>query len=164
MKKFNSNTKSIISEKSQAQADIKINEGDKIKFGQNNNIELECLSTPGHTDGCISYVCHSLKSVFTGDALLIRGCGRTDFQQGSASSLYDSIHEKIFKLPDDYIVFPGHDYNGNISSTIYEEKTFNPRLIKPKEEYINLMNNLNLPMPRKIDIAVPANMVCGVNY
>lgn len=107
-------------------------------------------------------MCHPLKSAFTGDALLIRGCGRTDFQQGDASTLYESIHNKLFKLPDDYLIFPGHDYNGNTSSTVFEEKKLNPRLILSKQDYINLMNNLNLPYPKKISLAVPANMVCGV--
>ena len=110
----------------------------------------------------MTYVCHSLKAVFTGDTLLIRGCGRTDFQQGSAYTLYDSVQNKIFKLPDDYIIWPAHDYHGNTASSVYEEKRFNPRLTLPKNDFINLMSNLNLPMPTKIDLAVPANMVCGI--
>jgi len=101
--------KSVISYDSKAKADIHIKGGDRIKFG---NEELLALSTPGHTNGCMSFVSHKAKIVFTGDALLIRGCGRTDFQQGSSDKLYDSIHQKILTLPDDYIVFPGHDYTG----------------------------------------------------
>lgn len=101
--------KSVISTYSQAKADIHVKDGDVIKFGSH---ELFVLSTPGHTDGCLSFVDHKAKMVFTGDALLIRGCGRTDFQQGSADKLYESIHQKIFTLPNDYIVYPAHDYIG----------------------------------------------------
>jgi sulfur dioxygenase len=158
-KNFNSNVKSIISALSEAQADIKINDGDKIKFGEQ---ELSCLSTPGHTNGCFSYVDHKHKFVFTGDTLLVRGCGRTDFQKGSSASLYESVHKKIFTLPDDYIVLPAHDYKGFTSSTVGEEKLNNPRLTKSKDEFIQFMNNLKLDMPKLIDVAVPANLVCGI--
>ena len=159
IKKFNLNVKSIISTVSNANADIKVNEGDKITFGDQ---ELTCLSTPGHTDGCFSYVDHKNKFVFTGDALLVRGCGRCDFQQGSAHKLYESVHKKIFTLPDDYTVLPAHDYNGFTSSTVIEEKLNNPRLSKSKNEFISIMNNLQLDLPKLIDLAVPANMVCGI--
>ncbi|CAF1052789.1 unnamed protein product [Brachionus calyciflorus] len=142
-----------------AKADIHINEGDKLNFGIK---KIEFLSTPGHTNGCVSIVCHSAKSIFTGDALLIRGCGRTDFQQGNPGLLYDSIHTKVFTLPNDYIVFPAHDYTGQTNSSIGEEKKYNPRLSKSKEEFIQIMNNLNLPYPAQIDRALPANLVCGV--
>ncbi len=100
--------------------------------------------------------------LFTGDALLIRGCGRTDFQSGSAYDLYDSVHTKIFTLPDDYLVYPGHDYKGQMSSTVGEEKNFNPRLTKNKEAFKEIMDNLNLPNPKMIDVAVPLNLVCGI--
>lgn len=151
--------KSMISADSKAKADIYIKDGDKIEFGDS---VLDCVSTPGHTNGCMSFISHSSKLVFTGDAMLIRGCGRTDFQQGDSNRLYDSIHQKILCLPDDYIVFPGHDYNGFTSSSIKEEKQYNPRLTKNREEFVQLMNNLQLAYPKMIDKAVPANMVCGI--
>ena len=98
-----------------------------------------------HIPGCMSYVSRSARDVFTGDALLIRGCGRTDFQQGNSNTLYDSIHKKIFTLPDDYAVYPGHDYTGQSSSTVSEEKRLNPRLTQSREKFIEIMVNLNLP-------------------
>jgi len=102
--------------------------------------------------------------VFTGDTLLIRGCGRTDFQQGSAASLYQSVHEQIFSLPDDFAIYPGHDYKGRTASTVGEEKRHNARLGggKTVEEFTVIMDNLKLSQPKKIDIAVPANIQCGV--
>lgn len=101
--------------------------------------------------------------VFTGDTLLIRGCGRTDFQGGSASILYHSIHTELFaKLPNHCKVMPAHDYQGRPYSTILEEKTFNPRVNKSIEEFLDIMDNLNLPKPKRIDEAVPANLVCGI--
>jgi len=150
---------SVISGISGALSDVKVGDGDIVEFG---NRYVTVLSTPGHTEGCLSFVLDDLSSVYTGDALLVRGCGRTDFQGGSASKLYDSIHEKVFTLPDDCIVFPAHDYKGHTQSTIYEEKHFNPRLTKSKEEFINIMDNLNLNKPAKIDEAVPANLKCGI--
>jgi len=101
------------------------------------------------------------KAVFTGDTLLIRGCGRTDFQQGDAEQLYDSIHSRIFTLPDDTKVYPGHDYKGRNISTVKEEHQFNPRLNKGKAEFVRIMAGLNLPHPKLMDIAVPANLRCG---
>lgn len=153
--------KSIISKASKAQADISITPGQKIIFG---NRYLSVRSTPGHTEGCVSYVTDDESMVFTGDALLIQGCGRTDFQGGSASVLFDSVHSQLFTLPDECIVYPAHDYKGRFSSTIEKEKTTNPRLGggKTKEEFTEIMNNLNLSYPKKIDVAVPANMRCGV--
>lgn len=153
--------KSVISEASKAQADIKCNPGDTIRFGGR---YLEARATPGHTLGCVSYVTDDGKMVFTGDALLIQGCGRTDFQGGSASDLYDSVHSQLFTLSDNCIVYPAHDYKGRFKSTIGDEKNSNPRLGggKNKEEFIEIMNNLNLSYPKKIDVAVPANMRCGV--
>ena len=150
---------SIIAEKSGAVADIKVNDGDTIEFG---NRFVTVLATPGHTEGCLSFVLDDLSSVFTGDALLVRGCGRTDFQGGSANNLYDSVHQKIFTLPSNCIVLPAHDYKGHTQSTVGEEKIFNPRLSKTKEEFIKIMDNLNLPRPAKIDEAVPANLKCGI--
>jgi sulfur dioxygenase len=150
---------SIISEKSNASSDIKVNDGDKIEFG---NRYVTVLATPGHTEECQSFVLDDLSSVYTGDALLVRGCGRTDFQGGSASDLYESIHQKIFTLPGNCIVYPAHCYKGNTQSTVLEEKLYNPRLSKGKDEFIEIMNNLNLPRPAKMDDAVPANMKCGI--
>jgi sulfur dioxygenase len=151
--------KSVISEASGAQADVHVNDGDFISCGD--HIRLQVLSTPGHTSGCITLVEHGLKATFTGDALFIRGCGRTDFQNGSASQLYDSVHDKIFSLPNDFSIYPAHDYNGQTVSTVGEEKEYNPRLTKSKADFITLMDNLNLDYPKMIDKAVPRNMVCG---
>jgi len=159
LKSIFSTSLSIIAEKSGAVADIKVNDGDTIEFG---NRFVTVLATPGHTEGCLSFVLDDLSSVFTGDALLVRGCGRTDFQGGSASNLYDSVHQKLFSLPSNCIVFPAHDYKGHTQSTVFEEKNFNPRLTKTKEEFIKIMDNLNLPRPAKIDEAVPANLKCGI--
>jgi sulfur dioxygenase len=158
----NSDTKvsSIISALSGAMADIKVKENDIISCGE--AVKLKVLATPGHTSGCVSYVDYENGMVFTGDALFIRGCGRTDFQSGSSSQLYDSIHNKLFSLPSHFKVFPAHDYKGQLMSTISEEKLFNPRLTKTKEEFIEIMANLNLDLPKMIDIAVPKNMVCGL--
>ncbi|KAK2844924.1 hypothetical protein Q5P01_011583 [Channa striata] len=160
MKKRLPELKSAISKFSGASADIHLSEGDKITFG---NQYLTVRETPGHTDGCITLVSADHSMAFTGDALLIRGCGRTDFQQGCAKTLYQSIHQKIFTLPDKCLVYPAHDYLGRTVSTVGEERKFNPRLTKSLEEFVNIMNNLNLPKPKKIDISVPANLVCGVH-
>jgi glyoxylase-like metal-dependent hydrolase (beta-lactamase superfamily II) len=138
-------------------ADVPLQEGDELSFGQ---YKLKVLETPGHTKGCLSFVTDGM--VFTGDALLIRGCGRTDFQGGDADTLYTSITEKIFKLPDETIVYPGHDYKGMTMSTIAEEKAFNPRVKLGRQGFVDLMNNLNLPMPKRIHEAVPANLKCGL--
>ncbi|XP_062995752.1 persulfide dioxygenase ETHE1, mitochondrial [Elgaria multicarinata webbii] len=159
LKKLLPGCRSVISKHSGASADILIQEGDNIKFGA---FSLESRATPGHTDGCLTYVLNDKSMAFTGDALLIRGCGRTDFQQGSAESLYWSVHEKIFTLPGDCLVFPAHDYTGQTMSTVEEERTLNPRLTLPKEAFVELMNNLNLPKPKQIDFAVPANLKCGI--
>ena len=112
----------------------------------------------------MSYVSDDQSFVLTGDALLIQGCGRTDFQGGSAATLYDSIHTQLFTLPSSTVVYPAHDYMGRTSSTIGNEKETNPRLgiDKTKEQFIDVMANLNLAYPKKIDVAVPANMRCGV--
>lgn len=160
MKKQLVGLKSAICKHSGAQADIYYTEGDTITFGDHS---LTVRETPGHTDGCMSLVSGDQSMVFTGDALLIRGCGRTDFQQGSSEKLYKSIHEKIFTLPDSCLVYPAHDYLGQTSSTVGEERKYNPRLNKSLEEFVEIMNNLNLPKPERIDIAVPANLVCGLH-
>lgn len=127
-------------------------------------IELAALYTPGHTDESFSFVLAPAapRAVFTGDVLLIRGTGRTDFQGGDPARSWDSIVNKLFRLPDDTTLYPGHDYRGWTASSIGEEKRFNPRLAgKTQGEYIALMNNLNLPAPKMMDIAVPANLACG---
>ncbi|XP_042295454.1 persulfide dioxygenase ETHE1, mitochondrial [Sceloporus undulatus] len=150
---------SVISKDSGASADILIQEGHILRFGA---FALEARATPGHTDGCLTYVLNDKWMAFTGDALLIRGCGRTDFQQGSPDTLYQSVHEKIFTLPGDCLVYPAHDYTGQTVSTVEEERTLNPRLTLSREAFVELMNNLNLPKPKQIDFAVPANLKCGV--
>ncbi|XP_040901129.1 persulfide dioxygenase ETHE1, mitochondrial [Toxotes jaculatrix] len=160
MKKRLVGLKSAISKFSGASADILLTEGDKITFGKH---YLTVRETPGHTDGCTTLVSGDQSMAFTGDALLIRGCGRTDFQQGCAKRLYESIHQKIFTLPDQCLIYPAHDYLGQTASTVGEERKFNPRLTKSLEEFVDIMNNLNLPKPNKIDISVPANLVCGVH-
>lgn len=152
---------SIISESSKASADIHISHGDRIMFGSR---YIEARATPGHTEGCLSYVADDQSFVLTGDAMLIMGCGRTDFQGGSAETLYDSVHTQLFSLPDYTTVYPAHDYKGRTESKIGEEKEKNPRLGggKTKAEFVEIMNNLNLDYPKHIDRAVPANMRCGV--
>ncbi|XP_037532725.1 persulfide dioxygenase ETHE1, mitochondrial [Nematolebias whitei] len=152
--------KSAISRFSGAAADIKLSEGDEVKFGK---FHLSVRETPGHTDGCITLVLCDQSMAFTGDALLIRGCGRTDFQQGSAPKLYQSVHEKILSLPEECLLYPAHDYLGQTVSTVGEERKFNPRLTKTLEEFVKIMDNLNLSKPKKLDIALPANIVCGLH-
>ncbi|XP_077312831.1 persulfide dioxygenase ETHE1, mitochondrial [Lithobates pipiens] len=159
LKKLLPGCKSVISKDSGALADLHIQEGDVIKFG---NFFLEARSTPGHTDGCLTYVLNDKSMAFTGDALLIRGCGRTDFQQGSPNVLYHSVHAKIFSLPDSCFLYPAHDYTGQTVTTVAEEKRLNPRLTKNEAEFVKIMNNLNLPRPAQIDVAVPANLKCGI--
>jgi sulfur dioxygenase len=161
LKKKIPDMESVISQASGAKADILVKDGDKITYGSHNVV---VASTPGHTDGCVSFIAHDKSFVLTGDALFIRGCGRTDFQQGSASSLYDSVHDKLFVLPDSCVVYPGHDYNGNTSSTIGKERAENPRLgdAITKEVFEDIMTHLNLEKPRYIDVALPANLGDGV--
>jgi len=137
-------------------ADLALNDGDEIKFGSHT---LHVLTTPGHTDSCLSFRTENI--VFSGDALFIRGTGRTDFQQGDAGRLYDSISNKLYTLPDETIVYPGHDYRGNTMTTIGEEKQFNPRMTHSREDFIEKMAALDLPNPKKIMEAVPANLACG---
>lgn len=146
----------------QTRADVvsmRVAEGDHIDI---EGLTLEVLYTPGHTDDSYSYVLGG--RVFTGDTLLIRGTGRTDFQNGDPRAQYDSIFNKLLKLPDETLVYPAHDYKGDTVSTIGEEKRFNPRLkVKSIDEYVALMNNLKLPNPKMMDVAVPANMHVGLN-
>lgn len=127
-------------------------------------VQLRALYTPGHTDESFSFLLNPKQpqAVFTGDVLLIRGTGRTDFQNGDAGKSWDSITQRLFTLPDDTLVYPAHDYRGVTASSIIEEKRHNPRLAgKSREEYVAIMNNLNLPNPKLMDIAVPANLACG---
>ena len=125
-------------------------------------LELKSLYTPGHTDDSFSFMMND--RIFSGDTLLIRGTGRTDFQNGDPYDSYNSIFERLLKLPENTLLYPAHDYNGNIVSTIGEEKKFNPRLqVNSAEEYVKIMNNLNLSNPKMMDIAVPANQQLGIN-
>jgi sulfur dioxygenase len=140
--------------------DVPLSHGDEIAFGSR---RIEVRATPGHTNGCMSFVLDDRSMAFTGDALLIRGAGRTDFQQGDAHKLYRSIHEQIFTLPDDCLLYPAHDYRGLTCSSVGEEKRYNPRVggARSEEDFVGFMQNLNLPHPKQIDVAVPANMKCG---
>jgi len=146
----------------QTQADvvsIRVAEGDRVEI---EGLRLDVLYTPGHTDDSYSYLLAD--RVFTGDTLLIRGTGRTDFQNGDPRAQYDSIFGKLLKLPEETLVYPAHDYKGDTVSTIGEEKFFNTRLkVKSIDEYVDLMNNLHLPNPKMMDVAVPANMVVGMH-
>lgn len=139
---------------------LHFNEGDRLRV---DDLALEVLYTPGHTDDSYSFVLPD--RVFTGDTLLIRGTGRTDFQNGDASAQYDSLFGKLLKLPDDTLVYPAHDYNGMTVSTIAEERRHNPRLqVSDKRAYVDLMNGLVLDNPRLMDVAVPANRSCGLRH
>ncbi|MFZ9886319.1 MAG: MBL fold metallo-hydrolase [Myxococcota bacterium] len=142
-------------------ADVPVKDGDSVSFGKH---VLEVRATPGHTDGCITYLEPEAGLAFTGDALLIRGCGRTDFQQGDSRKLYRSVHDKIFSLPDHTRIYPGHDYKGRTMSTVGEERALNPRLGggKTEDEFVAIMQGLKLAYPKKIDEAVPANLKCGL--
>lgn len=139
--------------------DIPLEDGQELLLGDK---KIYVLATPGHTNTCLTYVFEG--RAFTGDALLIRGCGRTDFQQGSSEKLYDSVTQKLFQLPAETLVYPGHDYRGMTSSTIGAEKMHNPRLNErvSKQQFQQIMSDLKLANPRKIHEAVPANMACGI--
>ncbi len=141
-------------------ADRLLNDGERVGFGARH---LEVRATPGHTSGCLSYVLDDQSRVFSGDCLLIRGCGRTDFQQGDTAALYRSVHLKLFTLPGACLVHPGHDYNGMGVSSIEEERRFNPRLGGEvgEADFAGFMQHLGLPHPKKMDLAVPANLRCG---
>ena len=144
-----------------SRADVQVAHGDTLSFGDGEVVQA--IHTPGHTSGSTSYLWRG--NVLTGDALLIEGCGRTDFQSGDAGSLYDSIYERLFTLPDDTRVWPAHDYRGNTVSTIGHEKRNNPRLAgRDRASFIELMANLQLPKPKMIDIAVPANRNLGLTH
>jgi glyoxylase-like metal-dependent hydrolase (beta-lactamase superfamily II)/rhodanese-related sulfurtransferase len=141
-------------------ADRYLAPGDRIAFGAR---YLEVRATPGHTKGCLTFVLDDRSMAFTGDCVLIRGCGRTDFQDGSSSALYRSVHEQIFSLPDDCLLYPAHDYRGLTVTSVVEERLFNPRLGGELSEgdFAVFMQNLRLAHPKKIDVAVPANLQCG---
>lgn len=139
-------------------ADRYIRDGEILKLG---SVQIQAIATPGHTDSHLAYLVNGTH-LLTGDALFIRGCGRTDFQNGDAGSLYDTVTQKLFTLPDETFVYPGHDYQGRTVSTIGEEKRWNARFVgRSKIKFIELMNNLNLPFPQKMAEAVPANQNCG---
>jgi glyoxylase-like metal-dependent hydrolase (beta-lactamase superfamily II) len=136
----------------------KVRDGEQLKVG---HIDLDVIYTPGHTDDSYSFLVRG--RVLTGDTLLIRGTGRTDFQNGDPAAQYDSLFNKLLKLPDETIVYPAHDYNGMTISTIGEEKRYNPRLqVASMQEYVDLMNGLELEDPKLMDIAVPSNLGCGL--
>jgi len=142
-----------------AEADLKLAEGSTLRIGA---VALKVFETPGHTEGCVTYVLHDNLVAFTGDALLVRGCGRTDFQGGSARHLFASVTQKIFTLPDACALFPAHDYKGFTHTTVGEEKAYNPRFAKGLDGFIDLMDNLGLSLPKKMDIALPPNKCCGL--
>ncbi len=141
-------------------ADLELRHGERVAFGKR---YLEARSTPGHTAGCTTYVLDDKSMAFTGDAILIRGCGRTDFQQGDPHTLLRSVHEEIFTLPDDCRLYPAHDYKGATVTTVREERLYNPRLARgvAEQDFVGYMKNLGLAHPKQIDIAVPANLMCG---
>ncbi|CAL9151069.1 persulfide dioxygenase ETHE1 homolog, mitochondrial-like [Musa acuminata AAA Group] len=165
IKKKMPEVKSVISKVSNAKADHVVEHGDKIYFG---DLFLEVRATPGHTQGCVTYVTGNgpdqpyPRMAFTGDALLIHGCGRTDFQAGNSRQLYQSVHSQIFTLPKETLIYPAHDYKGFTVSTVGEEMLYNPRLTKDEEAFKSIMENLKLDYPKMMDVAVPANMVCGL--
>lgn len=141
-------------------ADLLLDDGDRVVFGRHH---LDVRATPGHTEGCLTYVSGDRRMAFTGDCLLIRGAGRCDFQQGHAGTLYRSIKQQIFSLPDDCLVFPGHDYSGRTMSCVGEERVHNPRIGGQADErdFVGFMENLHLPHPKQLAVALPANMRSG---
>ena len=144
-----------------APADVQLQDGDVIRFGKNE--EIRVMHTPGHTAGSMSFLWR--ENVFTGDTLLIDGCGRTDFQSGSAEAMYDSLTGKLFTLPESTLVWPAHDYKGRSVSTIGWEKRNNSRCAgRDRQAFIELMNHLNLPKPKLLDVAVPANQNLGLPH
>lgn len=142
-------------------ADAALADGAGLRFGDH---ELEARETPGHTSGCVTWVCAQAGLAFTGDALLIRGCGRTDFQQGDARRLFHSVRERIFTLPDETWLHPAHDYQGRMVTTVAEEKRFNQRLglARTEEEFVEIMRALKLAYPKNMDEAVPSNLRSGL--
>jgi glyoxylase-like metal-dependent hydrolase (beta-lactamase superfamily II)/rhodanese-related sulfurtransferase len=150
-----------ISERSGAEgADDYLKENQSVSFGKRH---VTVRPTPGHTNGCVTYVMDDCLAAFTGDALLIRGCGRTDFQQGDARTLFRSVRSQIFSLPDECLLYPGHDYRGLTSTSVGEEKLYNPRLAEAilEQDFVGYMIHLGLPHPKQIDVALPANLKCG---
>lgn len=141
-------------------ADRLLEDGDQVPFGKR---YLEVRATPGHTNGCLTYVLDDQSTAFTGDCLLIRGSGRTDFQQGDPAAMYRSVRERIFTLPSSCLLYPAHDYRGLTVTSVEEERAHNPRLggDSSLEDFTGYMTNLGLPHPRKLDVAVPANLRCG---
>jgi len=141
-------------------ADRYLEQGDRVAFGAR---DLQVRATPGHTDGCLTYVLDDESMAFTGDCLLIRGSGRTDFQRGNPHVMYRSVHSEIFRLPESCLLYPAHDYRGLTVTSVGEERRFNPRLGGEisEDDFAGYMNNMHLPHPRQIDIAVPANLRCG---
>ena len=159
--KKETNCSTIMGEHTPADAvEIKVKDDEIIKIDQ---IEIKAMYTPGHTSDSYSFLMDN-NCLFSGDTLLINGTGRTDFQNGSSKDAYNSIFDRLLKLPEDTILYPGHDYNGKESSTIGNEKKFNPRLqVKNVDEYVELMSNLNLAKPELIDINVSRNIKLGAN-
>jgi glyoxylase-like metal-dependent hydrolase (beta-lactamase superfamily II)/rhodanese-related sulfurtransferase len=141
-------------------ADLYLEPGQKVAFGKRH---LEVLATPGHTSGCVTYVLDDRSMAFTGDAVLIRGCGRTDFQQGDASTLFRSVRERIFSLPDECLLYPAHDYRGLTCTSVGEERLYSPRLADSigERDFVGYMTHLGLAHPKQMAEAVPANMACG---
>ena len=141
-------------------ADRYLEPGEEIRFGGS---RLEARPTPGHTSGCVSYVLDDRSMAFTGDALLIRGCGRTDFQEGDPCTLFRSVREQIFSLPERCLIYPGHDYRGLTVTSVGEEKLYNPRLGESigEQDFVGYMKHLGLAHPKQMDVAIPANMNCG---
>lgn len=153
--------KTVVSEGSQVKcADVLLKDGDFLHLGE---LKIKAIATPGHTNSCMSFFVED--RVFTGDALLIRGCGRTDFQEGSSTTLFQSVRDKLFKLPESTLVYPAHNYRGETCSSILEEKRYNPRLKLENtlEQFEKIMSELKLPPPQQIEFAVPRNLECGKN-
>jgi glyoxylase-like metal-dependent hydrolase (beta-lactamase superfamily II)/rhodanese-related sulfurtransferase len=142
-------------------ADVLVKEGDTLQFGAHT---IEVRETPGHTAGCLTYLLGDHTMAFTGDALLIRGCGRTDFQQGDAHQLYQSVHDKLFTLPAHTLIYPAHDYKGRTVTSVDEERRLNPRLGggHTETEFVSIMHELPLAYPKNMDVALPRNVRCGM--
>ena len=160
LKELAPHVRSCIARASGAKADILLDDMQKVSWAGGTR-SLTVLATPGHTNGCVSYHETEAGLVFTGDTLLIGGCGRTDFQEGDAAKLYDSVHGRLFTLPAKTLVLPAHDYQGRSFTTIGAQRATNPRLTKTKAQFVELMVGLGLPYPGKLDVAVPANLQCG---
>jgi len=144
------------------ESDLLLKQGDVLQFGSKS---LKVFETPGHTNTCLTYVLDDNSLALTGDALFVRGCGRTDFQEGSSEQLWNSIHNKVFTLPDQCLLYPGHDYKGHTVTSVAEEKEHNPRLggKNTLQTFTDIMQGLKLANPAKIHIAVPANLRCGLS-